>query len=208
VPGPRRVSYAGHVSPATHTPPIHSGGLTRSAGTSSSSSSAALTTGKLQTLLQDWPPISFSHSCRYDAQDAGADDAQPTAGRGNVRHRTRMHFFAVVQSAAFFSEAHVQAPNLSFGPAASPQRLPLHVKHPATESGLSAKPSLQRVGRCGLPLQIYGMFPPIATPQRLSGGCSAHTRPAAEEQQVRCISVAFVVSATLLALQLTTASAP
>ena len=120
-------------------------------------------TGNLSAFLRHWTPTLFTYSCRYDAQDAGCDGAQPTTGRGNVRHRTRMQRFTVVLSTAFFSEAHAQAPNFSFGAVASPQRLPLHVKHPASESGLSSKPSLQRVGRCGSPLKIYGMLPTIAT---------------------------------------------
>lgn len=83
---------------------------------------------------------------RYDAQDSATDDVQPVANRGN-------------------------APNLSIGAAASPQRLPLLVRTPSSDSGLLTKPSLPSAGSYS---GSGAVVPPIRAPlQRNNSSLSA-----------------------------------
>lgn len=80
--------------------------------------------------------------CSYDAQDSGADDAQPAANRGNVQRPLLPPI-----TRPCYPDARSQAPNLSIGAVASPQRLPLLVRTPSSDSGLLTKPSLPSAGR-------------------------------------------------------------
>ncbi len=86
-------------------------------------------------------------------------------------------------------QLYLQAPHLSYGAAASPQRLPLPQAKPDFVAGGSAaahptKPLLQRHGRCGKLWAHVGSYQGSRLLQRFSFGGSTSKTPVAEEQQV------------------------
>ena len=110
-------------------------------------------TGGSMLLLTSRHFTSLYFLCSYDAQDSGADDVQPVANRGNVQ-RPRLPPI----TRPYYPDARSQAPNLSIGAAASPQRLPLLVRTPSSDSGLLTKPSLPSAGRFVSALVYHLLF--------------------------------------------------